>query len=55
MKIIILFFLLFLISCGYPDVDTVPDFENLELTEEELMDLCSSKTSDNNILCKDNN
>ena len=42
-------------SCGYPDVDSVPDFENDKLSEDELMELCSSKTSDNNILCKNNN
>ena len=29
--------------------------ENDKLSEDELMELCSSKTSDNNILCKNNN
>ena len=55
MKFFFLIFLLILISCGYPDVDSVPDFDNDKLSEDELMELCSSKTSDNNILCKDNN
>ena len=52
------FFLLILIilySCGYPDVDSVPDSNNFELSTEELMDLCNSESSDNNILCNNFN
>ena len=54
MKSLYLFFTLFLLSCGYPDIDSVPDFKNIKLTDEELLDLCNSKTSDknNDELCK---
>ena len=38
-----LVFLLLLLSCGYPDIDTVPDFKDVKITEEELMDLCKLK------------
>ena len=38
-----IFFLLFLLiaSCGYPDIDNVPDFKDTKLTDEELLDYCS--------------
>tara|TARA_B100000686_G_C16118982_1_gene631658 strand:+ start:277 stop:414 length:138 start_codon:yes stop_codon:yes gene_type:complete len=45
--------MLFILSCGYPDVDTVPDFENIKLTDEELIDLCSTENLSNNDLCKE--
>ena len=32
--------LLFLFSCNYPDIDSVPDFENVKITDDELFDLC---------------
>ena len=35
-------FLINLVSCGYPDVDSVPDFKNVNLTEEELTDFCTN-------------
>ena len=37
------FFLLFLfiISCGYPDIDKVPDFKDAKLADKELLDYCS--------------
>ena len=51
-----LYFILFLLllSCGYQDIDSVPDFKNIKLTDEELLDLCNPKTSDkyNKELCK---
>ena len=40
MRIIIFFILLLLISCGYPDIDSVPSFKELKLSDEELFDLC---------------
>ena len=46
MKIIFFFILLLLISCGYPDIDSVPSFKELQLTDEELFDLCELSTSD---------
>ena len=54
MKTLYLISFLLLLSCGYPDIDSVPDFKNIELTYEELLDLCNNKTSDkyNTELCK---
>ena len=46
MRIIIFFILLLLISCGYPDIDSVPSFKELKLTDEELFDLCQLSSSD---------
>jgi len=46
MRIIISFILLLLISCGYPDIDSVPNFKELKLSEEELFDLCQLSSSD---------
>ena len=43
---VIIFFLLFLVSCGYPDIDTVPNFKELKLSDEELFDLCQLSSSD---------
>mgnify|MGYP001470970287 CR=1 FL=1 len=46
MRIIIFFIFLFLVSCGYPDIDSVPSFKELRPTEEELFDLCQLSSSD---------
>jgi len=46
MRIIILFTILFLVSCGYPDIDSVPSFKELKLSDEELFDLCQLSSSD---------
>ena len=53
MKNLYLIFFLLLLSCGYPDIDSVSDFKNIKLTDEELLDLCNNKTSDkyNKELC----
>ena len=42
-----LIFLFFLISCAYPDIDSVPDFKDVKITEEEAIDLCKINNSDN--------
>tara|TARA_Y100001970_G_C13831782_1_gene650093 strand:+ start:251 stop:439 length:189 start_codon:yes stop_codon:yes gene_type:complete len=42
----LLIFLFFLISCGYPDIDNVPDFKDVNLSEEEINDYCSTTNSD---------
>ena len=58
MKFIIIFILLILSSCGYPDIDTVPNFKTLDLTEDELFDLCelsSNDKKDSENCIKDNN
>ena len=44
-KNLYLIFLLLLLSCVYPDIDSVPDFKNIKLTDQELLDLCNNKTS----------
>jgi len=46
MRIIIFFILLLLVSCGYPDIDSVPSFKELKLSDEELFDLCQLSSSD---------
>ena len=38
--------LYFLSSCAYPDIDTVPDFLDVDLTKEESIDLCDFIYSD---------
>ena len=45
-KIIIFFILFFLSSCGYPDIDSVPSFSELDLTEDEIIDLCQLSSTD---------
>ena len=58
MKIIFLLIIFILQSCGYPDIDSVPDFKDVKLTEEELFDLCQLSTTDktkiNNCINKKN-
>ncbi len=46
MRIIIFFILLLLFACGYPDIDSVPSFNDLKLSDEELIDLCQLSSSD---------
>ena len=46
MRIIIFYILLLLSSCGYPDIDSVPSFKELKLSDEELIDLCQLSSSD---------
>jgi len=46
MKILIIFFLFYLSSCGYPDIDSVPSFKELKITDEELFDLCQLSSND---------
>ena len=47
-----LIFLLLLVSCIYPDIDTVPDFKDVIITEEESIDLCKINNSDNEQITK---
>ena len=37
---------LFIVSCGYPDIDNVPDFKDTKLTDEELLDYFSISNTD---------
>ncbi len=53
MKYIFIFiFSIYIVSCGYPDIDNVPDFKNINLTNEELEDYCTSLNSDKNNISK---
>tara|TARA_Y100001970_G_C14121299_1_gene796454 strand:- start:272 stop:469 length:198 start_codon:yes stop_codon:yes gene_type:complete len=45
-KFLFLFIFVFTInSCGYPDVDSVPNFKDVLLTNEEINDYCSNTNS----------
>ena len=46
MKLIFLIILTFLpISCGYPDIDSVPKFNDLLSTDQEILEYCSNINS----------
>ena len=45
-------FLFLLSSCAYPDIDTVPDFKDVKITEKESIDLCKINNSDNEQITK---
>ena len=47
-----LIFLFLLVSCAYPDIDTVPDVKDMIITEEESIDLCKINNSDNEQVTK---
>ena len=42
----IIFLFVPFISCGYPDIDDVPDFKDTKLTDEELLEYCSISNTD---------
>ena len=42
-----LFITLMIMSCGYPDIDSVPDFKDMKLSKEEAIDLCNISNIDN--------
>ena len=46
MRIIFFSILSLLVSCGYPDIDSVPSFKDLKLSDEELFELCQLSSSD---------
>ena len=41
MKFFFLLIYLFIFSCGYPDIDSMPNFKNLKITKQESIDLCN--------------
>ena len=50
MNLIIFFILIiFLPSCNYPDIDTVPDFSPLYISMQDSIDLCKIANSDKEI------
>ena len=42
-----LFITSMIMSCGYPDIDSVPDFKDMKLSKEEAIDLCNISNIDN--------
>ena len=46
MKLLIILLIITLFSCSYPDIDSVPDFKDLKLSQEELFDLCQLSSND---------
>ena len=50
MKNLYILFFFILLSCTYPDIDSVPDIENLVITKEESIDLCQLTNTDNKSL-----
>ena len=46
MRFLFFFILLFLVSCGYPDIDSVPSFNDIKLNDGELFDLCQLSSAD---------
>ena len=46
MKYFFLIIFLFILSCGYPDIDTVTKFESTIITKKELEDLCYLSNTD---------
>tara|TARA_B100000963_G_scaffold192452_1_gene167526 strand:- start:500 stop:688 length:189 start_codon:yes stop_codon:yes gene_type:complete len=51
-KILLLLFIFILSTCGYPDIDNVPNFNNHSLTDEEINDYCESFIFDEKNLLK---
>ena len=48
-KILIFLLLLFIhFSCNYPDIDTVPEFNSLNISLEEALDKCKIENLHNN-------
>ena len=46
MKYFCLIFFFSILSCGYPDIDSVPKFESTIITKKELEDLCYLSNTD---------
>ena len=46
MRFFFLLFFFLIYSCAYPDIDSVPNFTDLELSDDELFDLCELSTND---------
>ena len=46
MKYFLLIIFFSTLSCGYPDIDTVPNFESTIITKKELEDVCYMSNTD---------
>ena len=46
MRFLFFIILFFLVSCGYPDIDSVPSFNDIKLNDGELFDLCQLSSAD---------
>ena len=52
MSRIFIIIILILSSCGYPDIDSVPDFEDMNISKKESIDLCKLSNSGNEEISK---
>ena len=52
MKFLLFIILVVLYSCSYPDIDTVPKFSEVKLTDEEAVDLCNLSSTNTDYLSK---
>tara|TARA_Y100001970_G_C13653668_1_gene564830 strand:+ start:365 stop:577 length:213 start_codon:yes stop_codon:yes gene_type:complete len=43
-----LIIIFFITSCGYPDIDNVPEFNEINLNNEEIQDYCENIYGDEN-------
>ncbi len=48
MKLLIILIFVTLLSCSYPDIESVPNFKDLKLSKEEIYDLCQLSSNDKN-------
>ena len=48
----IFYLILFIFSCGYPDLDDVPDFKDTNLSDDELLEYCSISNTDKKYIDK---
>ena len=46
MKLLIILIFVTLLSCSYPDIESVPNFKDLKLSKEEIYDLCQLSSND---------
>lgn len=46
MKYLFVLLFVFIITCAYPDIDSVPDFSDLVITEEDSIELCKLSYTD---------
>ena len=46
MRNFVLIFIFIISSCGYADIDSVPDFKDIKISKEEAVDLCMLSNTD---------
>ena len=50
MKFSVFLLIILLFSCGYPDIDSVPVFDDINISKEESIDLCNLTITDKKLL-----